>query len=223
MWVVPPPTTKRACTALCLCGGGITGVMYEIGALMALDDFFSPSETLGRAFTVSDFDVYVGTSAGAFVATMLAAGMSARRLFQGVLDGEKAFMPVRRTDVYRFDLQQGFGVVRDLAGILISAVTRAARFKLGFSELITDFADVLPAGIFSLRHYEKFLESLLVKQNLPTRFSELAHELYITANDLDSGHRAIFGQGPLADAPIAKAICASSAIPVFFEPVRWNV
>src|SRR5262249_34141604 len=80
--------------------------------------------------------------------------------------------------------------------------------------------DALPAGIFSLDHYEKYLERLMRRHHLPRRFDEIKAQLYITANDLDSGHRAIFGQGPLREVPIAKAICASSAIAVFFEPMR---
>jgi predicted acylesterase/phospholipase RssA len=103
----------------------------------------------------------------------------------------------------------------------LSAAARAVRGQVDIAELITDFGDALPAGLFSLRHYEKFLERFLRHHALPTRFAEVPHELYITANDLDSGHRAIFGQGSLVDTPIAKAICASSAIPLFFEPVRY--
>jgi predicted acylesterase/phospholipase RssA len=74
--------------------------------------------------------------------------------------------------------------------------------------------------MFSLKPYEKYLERLMARHNLPRRFDEMAKELYIPANDLDSGHRAVFGQGALRDVPISKAICASSAIPVFFEPMR---
>ena len=48
-------------TALVLGGGGFTGGVYEIGALRALD-------LLAVNSTVNDFDVYVGTSAGSFVA-----------------------------------------------------------------------------------------------------------------------------------------------------------
>src|SRR6266568_2785025 len=92
-------------TALCLCGGGITGGMFEIGALAALDDFFAPptgEDT--RAFSVNEFDLFVGTSAGAFLATVLASGMPIKRLFRGVLDDDRAVLPGNRSDIFRFDV-----------------------------------------------------------------------------------------------------------------------
>jgi NTE family protein len=58
---------RRSKTALVLGGGGFTGGVYEIGALRALDLL-----TVNR--TVNDFDVYVGTSAGSFVASLVASG-----------------------------------------------------------------------------------------------------------------------------------------------------
>ncbi len=227
MTVPSPPGSVR--TALCCCGGGVTGGMYEIGALAALDDFFAPPDPAagsaegGRAFSVNDFDVYVGTSAGAFLATVLASGMRIRRLFRAILEDDESMLPARRTDIFRFDVRQGLGILRDLAGVLLSAAARSARRQFVMpGELVGDLLDVLPAGIFSLRHYEKYLENFLKFHALPLRFTEVKRELYVTANDLDSGHRAIFGQGALADAPLAKAICASSAIPLFFEPVRYE-
>ena len=59
-------------TALVLGGGGFTGGVYEIGALRALD-------LLAVNRTVNEFDVYVGTSAGSFVASLLANGVTPRR------------------------------------------------------------------------------------------------------------------------------------------------
>src|SRR5579862_6174689 len=56
-------------TALVLGGGGFTGGVYEIGALRALD-------LLAVNSSVNDFDVYVGTSAGAFVAAAVANGIT---------------------------------------------------------------------------------------------------------------------------------------------------
>jgi predicted acylesterase/phospholipase RssA len=217
-------STGNVRTALVLCGGGITGGMYEIGALAALDDFFAPPvEANGdRRYSVNDFDVYVGTSAGAFLATVLASGMPIKRLFRGILDDDRAILPANRSDIFRFDVRQGLGILRDLTGVLLSRAARVARRQfVNPVELLGDLLDVLPAGIFSLRHYEKYMERFFRHHGLPLRFSEVRRELYVTANDLDSGHRAIFGHGVLKEAPLATAICASSAIPLFFEPVRY--
>jgi NTE family protein len=62
-------------TALVLAGGGLTGAVYEIGALRAIDDLLMDR-------IVNDFDIYVGTSAGAFVAAGLAAGLSPEPVLQ---------------------------------------------------------------------------------------------------------------------------------------------
>src|SRR6266511_3514431 len=62
-------------TAVVLGGGGFTGGVYEIGALRALD-------LLAVNRTVNEFDVYVGTSAGSFVASMLANGITPEEMMR---------------------------------------------------------------------------------------------------------------------------------------------
>src|SRR5258708_38019980 len=83
-----PSSRRPVRTALCLCAGGITGAMYEVGALAALDDFFAAQVEERPRFSVNDFDLYVGTSAGSFVATLISAGVRARRLFRAILEDD---------------------------------------------------------------------------------------------------------------------------------------
>ena len=64
-------------TALVLAGGGLTGAVYEIGTLRAIDDLLVDR-------TVNDFDIYVGTSAGALVAALLANGLSPETMLQSI-------------------------------------------------------------------------------------------------------------------------------------------
>src|ERR687893_1016829 len=68
---------RRSKTALVLGGGGFTGAVYEIGALRALD-------LLSVNRTVNQFDVYVGTSAGSFVASLCANGVSPEEMMRVV-------------------------------------------------------------------------------------------------------------------------------------------
>ena len=54
----------------------MTGAVYEIGALRAIDDLLVDRN-------VNDFDIYVGTSAGAIVASFLANGISPETMYPG--------------------------------------------------------------------------------------------------------------------------------------------
>src|SRR5512135_3159600 len=69
-------------TALILGGGGITGGMYELGALSAIDDFIVSGRKSG------DFDLYVGISAGSILAAFLANDITVSEMCSSVL-GEK--------------------------------------------------------------------------------------------------------------------------------------
>src|SRR5436309_4363867 len=72
------PRPKRSRTALVLGGGGFTGGVYEIGALRALD-------LLSVNRTVNQFDIYVGTSAGAFVAAAVANGITPEEMMRVIV------------------------------------------------------------------------------------------------------------------------------------------
>ena len=58
-------------------GGGFTGGVYEIGALRALD-------LMAVNSTVNEFDVYVGTSAGSFIAALCANGVTPEEMMRVV-------------------------------------------------------------------------------------------------------------------------------------------
>src|SRR5437764_13124875 len=68
---------RHSKTALVLGGGGFTGGVYEIGALRAL-------ELLSVNRTVNQFDIYVGTSAGSFVAALTANGVTPEEVMRVV-------------------------------------------------------------------------------------------------------------------------------------------
>src|SRR5215210_492557 len=133
---------RRSKTALVLGGGGFTGAVYEIGALRALDLL-----TVNR--TVNDFDVYVGTSTGAFVAAMTANGARPEEMIRAV-DGERA------TPFADFGL--GSLLRPNIGGFVSSAVKlpfRAAQLLGGVAQnlgqvsamdLLLGLADGLPSG-----------------------------------------------------------------------------
>ncbi len=75
-----PRTRKLAPKlALVLAGGAVTGGAFKLGGLAALDDYLA-------ARKVTDFDLYVGLSAGALLAAPLASGLTPQELL-GSLEG----------------------------------------------------------------------------------------------------------------------------------------
>ncbi len=200
---------------LCLSGGGITGAMYQVGCLAALEERF-------EGFDATRFDVFVGSSSGATVAAVLAGGQPAARLYRALLDPADDFFPLRRNHLLRLDGGEWGRVVRSsvrAARHLVSSAASNPRELDVWNEL-DRFWDSLPAGIFALEEYERFLEAFMARRQIPTHFDALDGRLYVVANDLDEGARAVFGQGELSDVPIPRAVCASVAIPLLFAPVR---
>jgi NTE family protein len=203
-------------TALVLGGGGFTGGVYEIGALRAID-------LLATNSTVNQFDIYVGTSAGAFVSALTANGVTPEEMMR-VLNRDLP-SPIRDIDLgtllspnYRGFLKGSLtfpfklvAVLRELAGQIgeVSAV-----------DLATGLAAALPKGIYTGRGIERYVEEVLSDPDRTNDFRLLERELYLTATDLDTTERVILGEGEWAEVPISKAVAASGALPGIYEPVE---
>ena len=79
--------------ALVLAGGAVTGGAFKVGGLKALDDFLVNKKT-------TDFDVYVGLSAGAFLAAPLAAGISPAEMIKSLEGESEEFTMFRAGEFY---------------------------------------------------------------------------------------------------------------------------
>ncbi len=204
--------------AICLPGGGITGAMYQIGALSAL-------EHAVEGLQADRFDLYFGSSSGASVAAALAGGVPVQRLYRAFLDPADTYFPLERNHVLRMDSGEWRRV--------LSTIWQA--FRHGTSSFFTRgpapspaklwgeldrLYDSLPAGVFSLDNYERFLSDFLVRRGIPNHFARMPRPLRVVAHDLDSGKRVVFGSEGFDRVPVTRACAASMAIPPFFSPVR---
>jgi NTE family protein len=81
-----------------------------------------------------------------------------------------------------------------------------------------DFADpgYLLSGAFSLDKLEKYVEETLPIND----FTKLPHTVLITAVDLDTAERVVFGPGYEESVPISRAVAASACVPGLFRPYR---
>jgi len=206
---------RRSKTALVLAGGGLTGAVYEIGALRAIDDLL-----LDR--TVNDFDIFVGTSAGALVSTFLAQGISPHEIMDGLAGEHNQVPPIQPSDVFSLSRKDfarwGFKIPRTLLRAWSHYLRHMSDMTL--FDVVWLFLDALPSGFYDNKALERYLQRVLDSQGKSSHFEDLDRELYIIATDLDNGQRAVFSKESHAHVPITKAVAASAAVPVLYKPVR---
>ncbi len=199
-------------------GGGFTGGVYEIGALRALD-------LLAVNSTVNQFDVYVGTSAGSFIAALCANGVTPEEMMRVVTSqGPQPFRDVDLSDLLRPNLlefaRRGARLPFQLASLARQLVAQPG--QISAMDLVLGLAELLPSGVYTGSGIEDYLRKVLSDPDRTDDFRELAHELYITATDLDTCERIVFGTEPFDEVPISTAVRASGALPMVYAPVRLD-
>ncbi|NGP52407.1 patatin-like phospholipase family protein [Thioalkalivibrio sp. XN8] len=199
---------------LALAGGGPLGGIYEIGALLALNEAID-----GLDF--ADVDVYVGVSAGSFVASTLANGITVEEMGRLLVS--------RRGRPQRFDpalflkpnfpeyLRRSSQLPKLLAeGLWDFARNPQAR---GLLESLSGLTRAIPTAVFDNQPIESFLADLFSNRGMTNDFRELQSQLLVVGVDLDTGEAVRFGSPGHDDVPISKAVQASTALPGLYPPV----
>jgi predicted acylesterase/phospholipase RssA len=203
-------------TALVLGGGGFTGGVYEMGALRAFD-------LLAVNRTVNEFDIYVGTSAGAFVGSLVANGITPEEMFR-VLD--KALpSPIENASLRTLLRPNYKGFIERLAMLPLRTAATLRRLathvgEISMVDVVMGLAEGLPTGAYHNRGIEKYIRNVLSDPDRTNDFRELANALRIVATDLDTCERIVFGEGEWDNVPISRAVAASGALPIVYEPYR---
>jgi predicted acylesterase/phospholipase RssA len=201
---------KRRLAVVCA-GGGVTGGVYEIGCLRALEDLLDRS--------LLDFDSYVGVSGGAFVAALLAAGVTPQEMYQGVTGRS----PLAAEDGALFRL--GLPDLLKSGARAPRVLRRAARALVSredgsVSDALLSLFELLPAGLLDNSGVRDWLARILERRGVADRFGALPRELHIVAVDLDSGEATAFGGRSHPNVPVSQAVQASTALPGLYRPVR---
>lgn len=182
---------RRRDVIVALSGGGML-LPCHVGALRVLELIGVP---LDRVY---------GTSAGAIVGGLLAAGLSTTELEQTMLDVESP------DEIFGF-------------------AARFPRLRMVTREMRRVLLDLPPeeSGIYDLAQVEEFVSAVLAKYvgRVPT-FGELETDFACVALDLGTGatdqsdapRKKVFSRETTPDVRISEAIAASMSIPGVFPP-----
>jgi predicted acylesterase/phospholipase RssA len=208
---------KRDPIGLALAGGGPFGAIYEIGALVALQESL-------EGLDLNELDCYVGVSAGSFLAAALANGIRIEdvyRLFieDGRGEGQGALTP-------ELFMRPAFREYWERARLVPPLLARSAwryltrPFGGGTLESFAALGKAIPTGVFDNEAIHDYLAAVFTQPGQTNDFRDLPRRLYLVATDLDSGESVSFGRPGHEHVPISKAVQASAALPGLFPPVE---
>ena len=200
---------------IALAGGGPLGAIYEVGALLAL-------ERALKCLKLTECDVYVGVSSGAFVAAGLANGISPGEMYAIFILDPSHHDPLKPELL----LRPAFVEFARRLWRLPELLQAAALSNLGATPARCFFESFLrltggpPNGLFDNDAIAAYLSRLLSQPGRTDDFRKLERQLFIVATDLDSGKSTPFGAPGLDHVPISQAVKASAALPGLYPPAR---
>ena len=210
----PPRKPRTSRVGVAIAGGGPTGGMYELGALRALDDVLDGVD-------LTQLDVYVGVSSGAFLAAGLANGLSTTEMCRIFVTGESDSVKFRPETFLRPAFGEYAKRIAGLPGIVRGWVSDLVRKPLetNWTDVLGRFGALIPTGVFDNEGVEVFLREVFEAYGRSNDFRKLPRRLYVVAVELDTGETVRFGAKGLDHVPISRAVQASSALPGLYPPV----
>lgn len=213
-----PKVSGDGRVALVLGGGGISGAAYHLGVLNAMN-------AMSERATVNDFDLYIGTSAGAVIAACLASGITPEELALANLGHRDASIePMGADEIMQPDRK---GLLRSMVRWPIGVMGAIRRyvghpFTTSLIDGLGALAEGLPQALYTTDGTERYLRRLLNDEGRSNEFGSTTRKLFISATDLDSAQRVVFGADDALDVTISDAAAASTAIPLLYAPREIN-
>ncbi len=206
---------RRPKIGLALAGGGLEGAVYEIGALRALDECLE-----GVDFNA--LDIYVGVSAGAFLAANLANQLTTAQMCRAIVKQEPGEHPFHSGIFLTPARKELLHSLTALPGLFAAAVGKYLQNPADRTliDSMTRLGRALPVGVFDNEPIRAYLEQIYSLKGRTDDFGRLASRLVVVAVDLDSGRPRRFGESGDEHIPISKAVQASTALPGIYPPVE---
>jgi predicted acylesterase/phospholipase RssA len=204
----------RGKIGIALAGGGPLGAIWEIGALVALDEAL-----LG--LDLVDCDILVGVSSGAFIAAGLANGITPCAMHRMFIDSAAADDPFEPEILLQPAVGEYLTRLAMLPGILGQGLERwiKAPSSRNLMAALEELGRALPTGLFDNSRIGGYLARLFSAQGRSNDFRELHRKLFLIATALDTCEPVAFGSHGWDDVPISRAVQASAALPGLFPPV----
>jgi predicted acylesterase/phospholipase RssA len=221
--------------ALVLSGGGIKAAAFHIGVCLALQEKVfkfagGTKEMVRQNFKDDDpmtIRLYVGSSAGAFVASILGAGYPIESLINAFQIGSGKTPTFDKSDLrYLKSI-----TYRDIFNLNSSGLLRFIPRSLLEKNIVTGGIESLIKnglklnGLFSTKGIESYLRREVFLDN---DFARLGVELYIVGTQLNHSRKAIFGNFPhsyktgstkyINYSTISESVAASTSLPPVFTP-----
>lgn len=197
---------------LALAGGGPLGAIYEIGALAAL------SESL-RGIDLNDADVYVGVSAGGFIAAGIVNGFTPHQMSRLFIEGHQSADHFDPAILLKPAFTEYWQRITSLPPLAAHALWNYLS-RGGLMASLERLSRAIPTGLFSGEEVDNYLSRIFSQPGRTNDFRQLRHKLFLVATDLDTGESVAFGDNHTAHVPISRAVQASAALPGLFPPVE---
>lgn len=221
--------------ALVLSGGGIKAAAFHIGVCLALQEkgfklAGGTKEMVRQKYNEDDpmtIRTYVGSSAGAFVASILSAGYTVESLINAFQIGSGSRPIYDKSDLQYLKPMSYRNIFNLNSSGLLRFIPRSLMEKAlvtgGFESLLKNGLKL--NGLFSTRGMESYLRKDVLLDN---DFGRLGVDLFIVATQLNHTRKAIFGPYPESSkddttkyinyATISEAVACSTSLPPVYAP-----